>query len=334
MGKTRTLTDKSLKNFLRREPHSLLEISEHFNASPVLIKKMLLNLKENSYDIKEDSSNLYRLNTDFNKGPVKQGYDPLMWQGTKFKFAFTSDNHLCNKNSREDVLNTLYDIFEDEGIRVVYNGGNWIDGEHRWNKNELFVFGATNQLKYCARNFPHREGIITKFVAGDDHEGWYAQREGVDVGDYLVRHRKEDFNYDDFHYLGYAEADILLSDPDMEHKSFLRVIHAGGGTAYATSYTSQKIVESYQGGEKPTILLIGHYHKVDYCMPREVHCVQMATTCEQTLFMRKNKIKAELGGGIVEGRIAPDGTVNRIKVEYITFFDKGFYIGKDKYWKK
>jgi hypothetical protein len=257
-----------------------------------------------------------------------------MWQGDKLKFGFTSDNHLCNKNSREDVLNTLYDIFLDEGVAVVYNGGNWIDGEFRWNKNEIFIYGATNQLRYCARNFPHRPGIVTKYVVGDDHEGWYAQRDGMDVGDYLQKHRKEDFGYDDLEYLGYAEADIPLSLPEQECQSFMRILHAGGGTAYAMSYATQKIAESYQGGEKPSILMVGHYHKFDWSFPREIHAIQMMTTCDQTLFMRKMKIQAAVGGGIVEARRAPDGTINRVKVEIITFFDKGFYIGKDKYWKK
>jgi len=336
MGKVRTLTDKSLRNFLKRDSRSLLEIAEHFNVSPVKIRKMLLDLKEGSYNIIEEGEGdkSFSLGVNLNKGVVKKELDYRMWQGDTLKFGFTSDNHLCNKNSREDVLNTLYDIFADEGIKIVYNGGNWIDGEFRGNKNEIFVFGSTNQLKYCARNFPHRPGIVTKYVVGDDHEGWYTQREGMDVGDYLQKHRKEDFGYDDLEYLGYAEADIPLSLPEQEHQSYMRVLHAGGGTAYALSYTVQKIVESYQGGEKPSIILVGHYHKLDYSFPREVHAIQLGTTCDQTLFMRKNKIQAMLGGGIVTARRAPDGIINRVQVEFITFFDKGFYIGKDKYWKK
>jgi hypothetical protein len=125
----------------------------------------------------------------------------------------------------------------------------------------------------------------------------------------------------------------LLSEPGQPHESWLRVVHPGGGTAYALSYTMQKLVESYQGGEKPTIILAGHYHKLDYSFPREVHAIQMGTTCDQTLFMRKKKIQAMVGGGIVEARRAKDGAINRVKVEFITFYDKSFYIGKDKYFK-
>jgi len=332
MSKKRIFNEESLKRFIKRDSRSLLEIAEYFNVTPKEINKLLLTMKENKYNILEDSSPMIALGTDMNTGVVTHPFDPRMWQGDTLKFGFSSDNHMCNNNSREDVNNLLYDIFASEGIEVVYNGGNWIDGEHHFNKNEIFIRGCTNQLKYCAKNYPYRKGIITKFIAGDDHEGWYVQREGINVGEYLVKHRR-DLGMNDLEYLGYGEADILLNEPDQKHESWLRVLHPGGGSAYALSYTMQKLVESYQGGEKPTIILAGHYHKLDYSFPREVHAIQLGTTCDQTLFMRKKKIQAMVGGGIVEARRAADGSINRVKVEFITFYDKSFYIGKDKYFK-
>lgn len=332
MSKSNVLTKQKLINFLKKQPRTLIDICEHFNTPPLMIRDSLSKLKKEYYNIVEDDSSTISLLTNIDMGVIKHAYNPEMWQGDKLVFGFVGDNHLCNNNSREDVLHLLYDIFQDEGIRVVYNTGNWIDGEFRFNQNEIFVRGCSNQLKYCAENYPYREGITTKLIAGDDHEGWYVQREGINVGAYLVNHRRE-LGRDDFQYLGYAEADVLLSDEGQEHKSYMRVVHPGGGSAYATSYTMQKLVESYQGGEKPSIILAGHYHKLDYAYPREVHCIQTGTTCDQTLFMRKKKIQAMVGGGIVHARLAADGTINRVQVEFITFYDKSFYIGKDKYFK-
>jgi hypothetical protein len=322
---------KSLARFIKKDSHTLYEIAEYFNVTPREIKNLLKKMKEDYYNILDNSQSI-TLGTDMNVGTITHPFDPKMWQGDKLKFGFSSDNHMCNNNSREDVNQLLYDIFAGENVPIVYNGGNMIDGEFRFNKNEIFVRGCSKQLDYCAENYPYRRGITTKFVVGDDHEGWYVQREGIDVGRYLVQHRK-DYKMDDFEYLGYGEADINLSEPDQPHESWLRVVHPGGGTAYALSYTMQKLVESYQGGEKPTIILAGHYHKLDYSFPREVHAIQMGTTCDQTLFMRKKKIQAMVGGGIVEARRAADGSINRVKVEFITFYDKSFYIGKDKYFK-
>ena len=110
-----------------------------------------------------------------------------------------------------------------------------------------------------------------------------------------------------------------------KHSSTIRVIHTGGGSTYATSYTSQKYAESLQGGEKPRVVLVGHYHKLsfDYC--REIYMIQCGATQDQTPFMRKKKIQSHLGGCIVELHQDNDGIINRCKAEFITFFDKKFY---------
>ena len=81
------------------------------------------------------------------------------------------------------------------------------------------------------------------------------------------------------------------------------------------------------------MLLLGHFHKLDYSFPREVHCIQTGCTEDQTIFMRKKRIQAMVGGGICTLKRAADGTINRCQVEFITAFDKKFYIGNTKYWK-
>jgi hypothetical protein len=331
MPKKRLFTEETLKKFLHKETRSIIEISEYFDVSVKEINVVLSNLKSKKYNIREENS-FVTLDNDLNVATPFHPLNPKMWDGDWFRFGFTSDNHMCNIHSRLDVVHNLYDLFQKEGIHVVYNGGNMIDGEHRFNKNELVDegHGMTKQVKYLALNFPFKEGITTKFVVGDDHEGWYVQREGIDIGEYMVQVRKE-YGRDDFEYLGYGEADIALSESDQDHKSFMRVVHPGGGSAYATSYAMQKLAESYQGGEKPTVVLAGHYHKYDVCYPREIHMVQMGTTCDQTLFMRKKKIQAMVGGGIIEMHRAPNGSINRFKVEWLPFYDKKFYIGKDQY---
>jgi len=133
--------------------------------------------------------------------------------------------------------------------------------------------------------------------------------------------------------LGYVEADIEINEGGFVNDSWIRVMHAGGGSAYATSYAPQKIVESLQGGEKPSVLFIGHYHKLMYAHVRNVHTIQMGTTQDQSIFMRKKKIEAHVGGGFVHLYRDKNGIINRVAVEFITVFDKGFYMGDKKYWR-
>ena len=88
------------------------------------------------------------------------------------------------------------------------------------------------------------------------------------------------------------------SDMD-KNKCILRLYHPGGGTAYAISYHSQKYVESLSGGEKPHILGIGHYHKVEQLFYRNIHVFQVGTFEAQTPFMRRKRLAAMLGGWIL-----------------------------------
>lgn len=238
-------------------------------------------------------------------------------------FGAISDNHLCNKHSRLDVLKAAYDTYARMGITTVYNGGNWVDGEARFNKTELVTApGMDNQLDYMIDKYPHRPGIVTHYIAGDDHEGWYQQREGIEVGRYL-QHRAEDQGRHDLKYLGYGEADIALVHGS--GRAVARVVHPGGGSSYALSYTDQKRVESYQGGEKPHIELAAHYHKAVYSYPREVHCIQTACTCEQTMFMRKKKLQAHLGFWVIKVAQDPKGAINRFAPEFFPFYDRSYY---------
>ena len=317
-----------LKQFLKNSPRSIEEISDRFNAPPKVIREQLKLLKDDKYNIVENNNEV-EIRTELSSGT--KHLRPELWQGDTIRFGLVSDNHLCNYNSREDVLNALYDIFASEGVDTVFNCGNWIDGECSFNKNELNTRGLTKQIEYAVEYYPYREGMKTKFIAGDDHEGWYSQREGINIGEYFQMKREQAGKFD-LEYLGYTEADILLSE-EGQSESWMRLIHAGGGTAYALSYTSQKLAESYQGGEKPKVLLIGHYHKLGYEFPREIHCIQAGTTEDQSLFMRKKKIQAMVGGVIVTLRRSKDGIINRCLPDFITFFDKKFYIGQDKYWK-
>ena len=578
----------SLITLLKNGTYTVEELSNKTGVLPKDIRKKIAELKLEKYNVVH-KEHKYELSDQVAVGSAKR-LDIKNWQGDVLRFGFVSDTHLGSKFERMDVLNALYDIYADEGIDTIYHGGNIVDGECRFNKYEIHTQGLTPQVEYCINNYPKRKGVTTYFITGDDHEGWWIQRERINIGEH-IQMKAQSIGRDDLQYIGHVEADIDLAEN--EGKSWMRIMHGGGGTAYALSYTPQKIVEcvplnsemltksgwkgysevdigeevlgfnkdtaecgwgtlldinkydsqevvtykndnfivkctrnhkwvmleesragansncinptpynkreivlktidevindwkryriiqsapspsgdnykyysleesvdrvncienvlkmssdqrksfiygmmigegtlankktpvfsqrpnevlesfrlacflegistgmsrkttkkingedkvccrtsllkkplrmvssmrevdteitdvwcptttlgnwimrqgnvititgnSYQGGEKPRILLLGHYHKIDYCFPREVHVIQMGCTEDQTIFMRKKKIQAHIGGGILKVNRAPDGSINRVNVEYITFFDKGFYVGKDKYWK-
>jgi hypothetical protein len=106
----KVLTLEALKRFIKKDSRSLFEIAEYFNATPKEVQKMLLQMKNQHYNILEDTSSMVALGTDMNVGVVTHPFDPRMWQGDVLKFGFSSDNHMCNNNSREDVNGLMVNI--------------------------------------------------------------------------------------------------------------------------------------------------------------------------------------------------------------------------------
>jgi DNA-binding Lrp family transcriptional regulator len=315
------LVEADIHKRLRQSPATLNDLAEMMGMTAPSVRRAVGHMKERGILLTEHPGEIFEAVSTVNIAPGR--FELHAKPGEEQVYGVTSDNHLCSKYARLDVLNAAYNHFERRGIKHVFNAGNWIDGEARFNKTELLTApGMDNQLDYLIDKFPVRRGITTHFIAGDDHEGWYAQREGIEIGRYL-ENRAKDAGRHDLHYLGYAEADVALRCGS--GAAVARVVHPGGGSAYATSYTAQKLVESYQGGEKPQLLIIGHYHKFEYGFPREVHCVQAGCTEDQSLFMRKKKLAAHVG--FLEMRITQDaaGIITRFGVEWFPYFDRGYY---------
>lgn len=243
-----------------------------------------------------------------------------------YLFGAMGDTHLGSKYARLDVLRDLYRHYREAGVDRVFHAGNWIDGEDsKKNKYDLLIRGMDGQIDYLAQEYPQTDGVDTFAVAGNDHEGWYGQREGVDIGRYAAL-RLEAAGRRDWHHLGFMEAFVPLRHAKTGATTMLHVMHPGGGSAYAVSYTVQKIVEGYEGGEKPAVLLAGHYHKMAYLRTRNVCTIQTGCTQDLTPWARAKKLRYEIGGWLVRLTQDPDsGAITSCQVRDIPYFNRGFY---------
>ncbi|MCU1305209.1 MAG: hypothetical protein JWQ87_5493 [Candidatus Sulfotelmatobacter sp.] len=314
---------KLVRTKLSKQPFSRNELAEELQCDIASINSALKSLRSAGANISELIGGKLFLHSLLQQGgsltlQAKDRGDG--WTAV----GIIADNHLGNRHSRLDVLNAAYDVYEREGVTAVLNAGNWVDGEARFNRHELIVApGMDPQLDYAIENYPQRTGITTHYITGDDHEGWWIQRECVNVGEYFQM-RAEKAGRKDLRYLGHVEADIRLKCG--KGSAVGRLMHPGGGSAYALSYAPQKLVESFQGGEKPSVLWIGHYHKYDWCYPREVHCISAACTCDQSAFLRKNKIGVHVGFGITKfQQDKTDGHITRVQHEFFPYYDRGYY---------
>ncbi len=314
---------EALLRVLKRNPTlTVLELGRRVDAPLKDIEAALVELNE------KDRFNIEIRGEDVVKTETKTGGN-LKWRlkGKWIRFGFVTDTHLGSTKAREDVLEIAYEHFRREGIARVFHAGNMVDGYHqRFNAYELKPEAGPSvdrQLIYCARHYPKVKGIKTYFITGDDHEGWWSKRSGINIGEHMedVFRRQ---GREDLEYIGHIESDVqfeLKGTPG----SYMRVMHPGQGTAYAISYTTQKISESLQGGEKPAIQLVGHFHKHNTDYHREVWSIQGGCLQDQTVFMRKRKIQAHLGYCIVEVMQCSDGTLQSRRCQFEPYFDRGYY---------
>jgi hypothetical protein len=242
-----------------------------------------------------------------------------------FLFGAVADSHLGSKYERLDALNDIYNRFEKAAVDRVFHCGNWIEGEARFNRTDIKIHGMDAQLDYLADHYPAKPGIVTYAVTGDDHEGWYAQREGIDIGRHAENVMRR-AGRNDWVNLGYMEAHIRLVNANTGKWVTLAVVHPGGGSAYADSYVVQKILESLDGGEKPAVALYGHYHKMLAGEYRNVYWALIPSTKDQDVFMRKHKLRSVVGGGIIGLDQDPEtGAITGMTPKLWRYFNKGYY---------
>lgn len=318
-------SDSALRKLLKKSPHSLDDMAAALNITPGKALDMCNAMKA-------EGVNLHRIGERYSieqdMAPAFTDSERMKYKSTsdnKFKFGVVADSHLCSKYERLDVLNDLYDRFADEGITHVFHCGNWIEGEARFNRTDVHVHGLGAQINYLVKNYPKRPDMVTYAVTGDDHEGWYAQREGIDIGHYAEIEMRRN-GREDWMNLGYMESHVDLTNANTGASAVLAVVHPGGGSAYADSYVVQKIIESLEGGEKPAVALYGHYHKMLAGEYRNVWWVLVPSTKDQDIFMRKKRIRSVVGGGIVELEQDPEsGAIVGFNPRLWRYFNKGFY---------
>lgn len=245
--------------------------------------------------------------------------DPPDWTNV----GLVSDTHLACKEERLDALHAVYDIFAREGITRVFHAGNIVDGYiPKINGESAICTTIDDQIQYVIDQYPRREGITTHYITGDDHEGWWIKT-GYNFGRDLMQ-TAQGQGRTDLIYIGHIESDVEFKGQG--GSAIMKVQHPGGGSAYASSYAAQKQVESFQGGEKPALLIQGHYHRATWIFERNVHVVGMPGFQDQTVFGRKKRLRFEIGGAILRFKQnTHDGAITRCAVEFIMFFDRGYY---------
>lgn len=226
------------------------------------------------------------------------------------RFAVTGDRHHGSLYHHGAALHAFYDFCVREGVKDVYDAGDMLDGHkvYRGQEFELRDIGFEAQMNGVVTHSP--TGVKTWFVTGN-HDASFKNAAGVPVGSCISERVKG------YGFLGEEQARVRWETPNGQFE--LMLIHPGGGSSYAVSYRPQKIVESLEGGTKPDMLAIGHYHKAEFLPSyRNVAVLQTGTFQRQTPFMARQGLSAHVGGWIVEVSINEGNKV--IKAEFVAFY--------------
>lgn len=324
------LTPDALLAALKKTPATVPQLAAAFDVPAETIHALIGGLQERGASLARRSDGSWSIA----KTPAPSAVN-LTYQSrdeNTFCFGACSDQHLGSKYERLDVVNDLYDWFAERRVDCVFNSGNWIDGDDAKTQHDVAVHGLEPQIDYLVAHFPQRRGITTYAVWGEDHEGWYARREALDVGRFVARRMGEN-GRTDWVDLGFMESAVILKNKNTGKTAPpLLVMHPGGGTAYALSYRPQKLVESLQGGEKPSVMLIGHYHKMSVNLIRNVWALQVGCCQDQTPFMRKIPTEPHIGGMIVTLHQDPEtGAITGCDVQMRQYFNRSYENGR---WSK
>lgn len=227
------------------------------------------------------------------------------------RFGYISDTHIGHKCFSLELWDKMAKHFKAKKVEVVYHAGDILEGMSGRDGHiyELDAIGAEAQMSY-ASDLLNSVDFKVYGILGN-HDLWYSAKAniGLNIGKEL------EFRCKNFINLGDWEANV-----DIGKGVLLKLYHGNDGSAYATSYKLQKLIESFTGGEKPNIVLSGHYHKSLYMFVRNVHGFESGTLCGQTRWMRGKKIAAHMGFGLVDVWISKNG-VQRLVHEFVPHYE-------------
>lgn len=286
-------------------PQSYDSLAQNLGIGVDVVKGIIDQLKEDGYTFVQGESEFLR-SKNKTEGVL---FDHSTLFDTQYKrFGVISDTHNASKKERVDALESMYDIFEREGVTEVYHAGDITEGwgVYKGQEFEVKYMGQDEQIDYTSKIYPHRKGITTHFITGN-HDLRQYEKGGVDPGYPIARART------DMEYLGPMTALVRLGEGvDME------LLHPAGGMAYALSYKAQRDINNRPTQNLPNILVHGHYHTSFYMRYRDIHFLQAPCFKDAGLFEKRLGLNPTIGGWLVDATVT-SGRIQSFKPELFTF---------------
>lgn len=227
----------------------------------------------------------------------------------KYRIGIVGDTHLGSDQQQPTMLDQAYDYFEGEGVRQVYHVGDLLTGINvfRGQIQEIFLYTMDQQVDYAIGRYPKRNGIKTSVIAGN-HDLSATLSGGLDPIKAVAAAR------DDITYLGPLSAWVHFGPLS------IYLLHPKGGLSYAVSYKLQKLIESFEGGRKPNVVVCGHWHKQAFIIERHVVGILPGCFEAQTTFERGLALQPQLGAVLLDIEVRGEEVAHVINPRWLHFF--------------
>ena len=236
---------------------------------------------------------------------------PYTVKQSKLRIGVFGDTHIGSKFYDPQLMKYAAEVFNKEKVDFVIHTGDICEGHYESKRAgsvfELTEVGGDNQVDRAAKELRQIKRPIYVITGNHEHNTFYKLC-GFDVGVHIAE------KVPNMTYLGNMHATIKLP-----YGKKIEILHPGGGSSYALSYRPQKIVESLEGGSKPDILLIGHYHKMLQMYYRNVHTFMTGTLQSQSSFMREHGLAAHKGFYILNIEVGKNG-ISKLTTEQFTAY--------------
>jgi len=209
------------------------------------------------------------------------------FEGERIRIGAISDTHFGSLYTHPEYVNQAFEEFKKEKVDFITHSGDVVEGmsTRHGHVYELSHIGYDNQKDHAVEVLSQWTDTPAYAIDGN-HDRWFIKNSNT--GALIVKDIcKELPNWE---FIGHDEGDISLKG-----KATLKLWHGIDGNSYALSYRLQKIVESLTGGEKPSLMFLGHTHKYVSIFERMIYAISVGSIQRQSNWMRGKKIAAHVG---------------------------------------
>lgn len=303
-----------LIEFTNKEPVDFRRLCDKLNMPPGKVVDLIEEARAAGVQVHVENDHVgIRLREPDER--VQQVSDIAPVVGEPQQVGVISDTHLGSKYCLRAQLVDFVEYAYAQGVRTILHPGDWVDGKYRFSVYEQSHTGLEAQTGDLFETLPQKPDLSYHGITGN-HDQTFAEANGIDTGEYIESFFRKR-GRDDVHFYGNRGAYLRVGG------AIVHLWHPTGGGSYARSYKLQKKIEGYSSGEKPNLLLAGHWHMYCALYERGIHAIACPTfQSGRSPFSKSLSGSVAIGGMILNWSLTEHGTMRDFGHTYRAYFDR------------